>query len=793
MAELKRKKIVEQEEEGIMSMHEADLLDPNPDIHALFCHFNQLYFGNALGACTVDWSSKRMTLCAGICQYMKMGGCAIRLSEPLLKFRSTTDLKNTLLHEMIHAYLWLTDGNKDHNDHGPCFQKVMMEINSSTLPDHQKPACGYAVSIYHNFTDEVDNYRTHHWKCQTCGDLIKRAMNRQPSASDCMTRVVRDELCNDTRCHWHQHQKTCCGEYIKIAEPEGYQDKRRRIKITGKWDHDGKMQDETILKKLNKGRLVTDHIKEEDVTGTSSHRTPSLESFYPKLEKKVNLSLDENHVLGQKESEKYDELLIFKRREQNPDEKVKAVPNLTLAPKVDETKYCNPQERVKVGPSSTQTHEVENRRKFNPEERGKAGPCSTLTPEIKQRGKCNPEKRVKAVPCLTLTSEAENKLCNKVEGRCQKSECAVGSGTSGNDFDVIIKWKGWYAFERDDDEEGVEPLINKRQERRRQEKMLVCVEIQNNGGTQVSVEASGWEKSSDNADNSIFQAGRNDITESHTQRSLIKRGNARLDTNSRTGMVGSGPCLICASRNFECSHLCPACSSQTSLPSLDSNRPEAYLKRGRSYFQHTSAEEISFEPSIQKKIPSSSMELDTSCDSIAATKSSYFGSTGNVGEKAITSNVVGKKEMPHEDIHLDLKGRVIHNLIQLDDTDLDAVSPKVQSIMHEISPSKWHFYSKSSGTLKGDTVSLETMNSCFKICDSESEEDCPENSDLGDEVGIKRAKKLPYLNGQPKIEENESRQRQVGKIGNDGCRVLLPKFLMNPYWTSKKLIVSSHL
>jgi hypothetical protein len=43
-------------------LKEEDLLDPNPDIHALFCHYNELYFRNALGACTVDWSSKRMTL-----------------------------------------------------------------------------------------------------------------------------------------------------------------------------------------------------------------------------------------------------------------------------------------------------------------------------------------------------------------------------------------------------------------------------------------------------------------------------------------------------------------------------------------------------------------------------------------------------------------------------------------------------------------------------------------------------------------------------------------------------------
>lgn len=30
---------------------------------------------------------------------------------------------------------------------------------------------------------EVQNYQTHHWKCERCGDLVKRAMNRPPQVS----------------------------------------------------------------------------------------------------------------------------------------------------------------------------------------------------------------------------------------------------------------------------------------------------------------------------------------------------------------------------------------------------------------------------------------------------------------------------------------------------------------------------------------------------------------------------------------------------------------------------------
>lgn len=72
-----------------------------------------------------------MTSCAGICSYQGRGGmCSITLSEPLLKLRPRKDLVETLLHEMIHAYLFVTDNNRDRDGHGPEFHKHMYRINS---------------------------------------------------------------------------------------------------------------------------------------------------------------------------------------------------------------------------------------------------------------------------------------------------------------------------------------------------------------------------------------------------------------------------------------------------------------------------------------------------------------------------------------------------------------------------------------------------------------------------------------------------------------------------------------
>ncbi|KAG8239325.1 hypothetical protein J437_LFUL019011, partial [Ladona fulva] len=108
-----------------------EFTDPNPDIHALFLHFNDVFFWSKLLAVEVKWSP-RMTSCAGICCYQGRGGlCSIRLSLPLLKLRPRKDLVETLLHEMIHAYLFVTCNNRDRDGHGPEFHKHMHRINRS--------------------------------------------------------------------------------------------------------------------------------------------------------------------------------------------------------------------------------------------------------------------------------------------------------------------------------------------------------------------------------------------------------------------------------------------------------------------------------------------------------------------------------------------------------------------------------------------------------------------------------------------------------------------------------------
>lgn len=192
-----------------------ELVDPHPNIYELFVHFDTMFFKSTLvnAGVAIKWGP-RMTLCAGLCCYEGRGGlCCIRLSEPLLKLRPRKDLVETLLHEMIHAYLFVTANNKDRDGHGPEFISHMKRINTAT---------GAKITVFHSFHDEVNLYRQHWWKCNgPCKHrppfygTVRRAMNRAPSSKDRW---------------WSEHEATCGGSFIKIKEPEGYTNKKKTKK-----------------------------------------------------------------------------------------------------------------------------------------------------------------------------------------------------------------------------------------------------------------------------------------------------------------------------------------------------------------------------------------------------------------------------------------------------------------------------------------------------------------------------------------------------------------------------------
>ncbi|XP_006622194.1 sprT-like domain-containing protein Spartan isoform X2 [Apis dorsata] len=164
-----------------------------------------------------------MTSCAGICTFHPRNRqCIISLSAPLLKLRPRKDLVETLLHEMIHGYLFLTNNNRDRDGHGPEFCKHMHRINR---------VAGTKITIYHNFHDEVKLYQQHWWRCNgPCQKrapyfgTVRRAMNRAPGPTDFW---------------WKEHQQICGGQFIKIKEPENFKAKssNNKQKIKSKNDN----------------------------------------------------------------------------------------------------------------------------------------------------------------------------------------------------------------------------------------------------------------------------------------------------------------------------------------------------------------------------------------------------------------------------------------------------------------------------------------------------------------------------------------------------------------------------
>ncbi|KAF0912947.1 hypothetical protein E2562_019759 [Oryza meyeriana var. granulata] len=236
---------------------DPDLEDPNPDAGELFRHYDGLYFRGALAGAgfSVQWSSPpvRMVGPFGSCTFRKPDN-TITLSEPVLKYRSSTDMKNALLHQMIHAILFVKHQRKDCRGHGPIFRAWMTAINSCSVDDHQRPPDGYNITTRHDFSPDTSTSSLNGslWKCEYCGDTLVRAMNMgAPSDASCIENVDNYSTCGNMLCHWHNHMMDCGGTYTNMGKATWTQVQNN---VQGKQHEPADIPNSIALPSVSKGK-----------------------------------------------------------------------------------------------------------------------------------------------------------------------------------------------------------------------------------------------------------------------------------------------------------------------------------------------------------------------------------------------------------------------------------------------------------------------------------------------------------------------------------------------------------
>lgn len=168
-------------------------LDPNPDIHKLFATFDQKFFEGLLieKGIQLKWA-KNLTSTAGAYYRQKK---TIKLSERLIQQRPRSDLVNTLLHEMIHAYVH--QKGLPGSSHGTSFLLNMNRINK---------AAGTDITVFHSWRAEVKALKKYHWRCtgQTCQaygptrGIISLPTQRKPNRFDHSFRFHEKYNCSGT-------------------------------------------------------------------------------------------------------------------------------------------------------------------------------------------------------------------------------------------------------------------------------------------------------------------------------------------------------------------------------------------------------------------------------------------------------------------------------------------------------------------------------------------------------------------------------------------------------------------
>ncbi|KAG4066002.1 hypothetical protein HA402_001249 [Bradysia odoriphaga] len=220
-----------------------ELTDPTPNLQHLFASLDAGHFAGLLtkNHVEVKWGTIDGNA-TGLCYTYESREqkddkrIVIELNEQLLKFRTRRDLVETLLHEMIHAFLSIKDSC---DDHGTNFRKEMDRINAET---------GATVSIHHQHHNEVALYESRLWRCN--------GICRKRSPQFGLIRIETGCLVDfEDQWWWSYHLKNCGGTFELVPVPEESALKTKWVNLRRSFRN----QLKKILKSVDNVYLINPH------------------------------------------------------------------------------------------------------------------------------------------------------------------------------------------------------------------------------------------------------------------------------------------------------------------------------------------------------------------------------------------------------------------------------------------------------------------------------------------------------------------------------------------------------
>lgn len=134
-----------------------------PNLVLLFNYCNEKYFNNEIKGYTVRYSTN-LTQYGYTSKHEKIINISWKIHGALSQERFAT-LMGTLLHEMVHAWLYLYDDRDEEQErHGPVFQRKLRQV-----ADKAKGKGYHIVTAPHAVEREAEKaVKRYDWRCAVC-------------------------------------------------------------------------------------------------------------------------------------------------------------------------------------------------------------------------------------------------------------------------------------------------------------------------------------------------------------------------------------------------------------------------------------------------------------------------------------------------------------------------------------------------------------------------------------------------------------------------------------------------